>query len=273
MGRSHRYPRVPASTLVQAAPVMATRPGPILSPGGAATPASRPRVWKPARRASSRKTRGSVPRRQRGESPRLLSARDGPRSIDRGCEALPPRSRREWRGDDGDCPLSTFRRWEDGSSGSSLPSRAFARLLTLATSSNPRVKGTAEKGHLWMAARNSFFSVAAKWPANSTTVRSVVAVNRGYLDKSGSLGQSISLPFPVVSLFSRGCEAKRVPRESVYLVDPASSHMLVSKIKPCKCKYELTYSETANGSLNQLWFIWLYAFTWITVAILELIHA
>ena len=58
-----------------------------------------------------------------------------------------------------------------------------------------------------------------------------------------------------------------------YLVDPASSHMLVSKIKPCKCKYELLYSETANGSLNQLWFIWLYAFTWITVAILELIHA
>ena len=25
-----------------------------------------------------------------------------------------------------------------------------------------------------------------------------------------------------------------------YLVDPASSHMLVSKIKPCMCKYELT---------------------------------
>ena len=44
------------------------------------------------------------------------------------------------------------------------------------------------------------------------------------------------------------------PNDS-YLVDPASSHMLVSKIKPCKCKYELSYSETANGSLNQLWFI------------------
>lgn len=29
-----------------------------------------------------------------------------------------------------------------------------------------------------------------------------------------------------------------VARES-YLVDPASSHMLVSKIKPCMCKYEL----------------------------------
>jgi hypothetical protein len=27
--------------------------------------------------------------------------------------------------------------------------------------------------------------------------------------------------------------------EGSYLVDPASSHMLVSKIKPCMCKYEL----------------------------------
>ena len=36
-----------------------------------------------------------------------------------------------------------------------------------------------------------------------------------------------------------------------YLVDPASSHMLVSKIKPCMSKYKLLYCETANGSLNQ----------------------
>ena len=40
-----------------------------------------------------------------------------------------------------------------------------------------------------------------------------------------------------------------------YLVDPASSHMLVSKIKPCMSKYKLLHSETANGSLNQLWFL------------------
>ena len=40
-----------------------------------------------------------------------------------------------------------------------------------------------------------------------------------------------------------------------YLVDPASSHMLVSKIKPCMSKYKHLYSETANGSLNQLSFI------------------
>ena len=38
-----------------------------------------------------------------------------------------------------------------------------------------------------------------------------------------------------------------------YLVDPASSHMLVSKIKPCMSKYKPPlYGETADGSLNQL---------------------
>ena len=37
-----------------------------------------------------------------------------------------------------------------------------------------------------------------------------------------------------------------------YLVDPTSSHMLVSKIKPCISKYKDLYCETANGSLNQL---------------------
>jgi hypothetical protein len=36
-----------------------------------------------------------------------------------------------------------------------------------------------------------------------------------------------------------------------YLVDPASSHMLVSKIKPCMSKYKPLYGETADGSLNQ----------------------
>ena len=37
-----------------------------------------------------------------------------------------------------------------------------------------------------------------------------------------------------------------------YLVDPASSHMLVPKIKPCMSKYKSLYGETANGSLYQL---------------------
>ena len=36
------------------------------------------------------------------------------------------------------------------------------------------------------------------------------------------------------------------------LVDSASSHTLVSKIKPCMSKYKFFYFETANGSLYQL---------------------
>ena len=31
-------------------------------------------------------------------------------------------------------------------------------------------------------------------------------------------------------------------RDDSYLVDPASSHMLVSKIKPCMSKYKLLYT-------------------------------
>jgi hypothetical protein len=31
--------------------------------------------------------------------------------------------------------------------------------------------------------------------------------------------------------------------------------MLVSKIKPCMYKFTPLYGETANGSLNQLWFL------------------
>lgn len=63
------------------------------------------------------------------------------------------------------------------------------------------------------------------------------------------------------------------PPRKDYLVDPASSHMLVSKIKPCMSKYMPKQGETANGSLNQLWFLRSFLPTWITVAILELIHA
>ena len=49
--------------------------------------------------------------------------------------------------------------------------------------------------------------------------------------------------------------------------------MLVSKIKPCMSKNKPLNGESANGSLNQLLFIWWYLTTWITVVILELIHA
>ena len=49
--------------------------------------------------------------------------------------------------------------------------------------------------------------------------------------------------------------------------------MLVSKAKPCTCKHRPPHGEAANGSLDRLQFIRSYTVTWITVVILELIHA
>ena len=60
----------------------------------------------------------------------------------------------------------------------------------------------------------------------------------------------IDLPWEADPRWRLGVSQRRC--ECSYLVDPASSHMLVSKIKPCMSKYKLLYSETANGSLNQL---------------------
>ena len=71
-------------------------------------------------------------------------------------------------------------------------------------------------------------------------------------------------------------QARSAPRLNIrarYLVDPASSHMLVSKIKPCMSQYKLLHGEIANGSLKQLSFIWLLFIIWITMVILKLIHA
>ena len=56
------------------------------------------------------------------------------------------------------------------------------------------------------------------------------------------------------------------------LVDPASSHMLVSKIKPCKCLYRMFHIETANSSLIQLSKTWFPHITWIPTVMLQLIH-
>jgi hypothetical protein len=45
--------------------------------------------------------------------------------------------------------------------------------------------------------------------------------------------------FDLRILSVRLAHAGMMSKEECYLVDPASSHMLVSKIKPCMCKYEL----------------------------------
>ena len=51
---------------------------------------------------------------------------------------------------------------------------------------------------------------------------------------------------------ARACHISKMLMFDLNLVDPASSHMLVSKIKPCMSQYEFAQGETANGSLNQL---------------------
>ena len=49
-----------------------------------------------------------------------------------------------------------------------------------------------------------------------------------------------------VSVVGAACQHRRLPPRPLgkgsYLVDPASSHMLVSKIKPCMSKYKLLYT-------------------------------
>ena len=59
--------------------------------------------------------------------------------------------------------------------------------------------------------------------------------------------------------FTRGLGRRHVEgvyRKSVYLVDPASSHMLVLKAKPCMCQYQLLDGQAANGSLHHLRLVW-----------------
>ncbi|CAL5321736.1 unnamed protein product [Camellia sinensis] len=57
------------------------------------------------------------------------------------------------------------------------------------------------------------------------------------------------------------------------MVDPASSHMLVSKIKPCMCKYELIQTVKLRMAHSISYSLFDGIATRITVVILELIRA
>ncbi len=58
-----------------------------------------------------------------------------------------------------------------------------------------------------------------------------------------------------------------------YLVDPASSHMLVSKIKPCMSKYKLLILWNCEWLIKSVIVYLMVLTTRITVVILELIRA
>ena len=57
------------------------------------------------------------------------------------------------------------------------------------------------------------------------------------------------------------------------LVDPASSHTLVSKIKPCMSKYKRLILWNCEWLIISVIVYLIVLSTWITVVILELIHA
>jgi hypothetical protein len=95
---------------------------------------------------------------------------------------------------------------------------------------------------------------AIEWPRGVTRVlrRRPTRPGPPFAVFPNSRNRSVPLTGGFPGALPRG---RRVGVQDSYLVDSASSHMLVSKIKPCMSKYKQLYRETANGSLNQLSFI------------------
>ena len=95
---------------------------------------------------------------------------------------------------------------------------------------------------LWSSLRRTCFSVTFVSSALDARIPSGVRVESVHLWILFNLPANLSMPFWCWRLCWFGNN----------LVDPASSHMLVSKIKPCMSQCKLLYGETANGSLKQL---------------------
>ena len=62
-----------------------------------------------------------------------------------------------------------------------------------------------------------------------------------FLPPTGIVHRMNRINFLFVHVCSAWCDRIYIISDS-YLVDPASSHMLVSKIKPCMSKYKLLYT-------------------------------
>lgn len=97
----------------------------------------------------------------------------------------------------------------------------------------------------------------ALWETQWGQLDGLFALNAPWVQLELQSGFASALPCLVKSLLPSGGLPWRFGAwlKDSYLVDSASSHMLVSKIKPCMSKYKQLYRETANGSLNQLSFI------------------
>lgn len=85
--------------------------------------------------------------------------------------------------------------------------------------------------------------LAARVPVPPARLRSVARARASADPRAPS---SLSLPTPSLPGFARAS----------YLVDPASSICLSQRLSHACLSTHGRYSETANGSLNQLWFLW-----------------
>ena len=209
----------------------------------------------------------SVPERSgAGTYPKRLHSRGAirwKRLVDNACRAGPSSERQPLARD----RSRRERRCRSGSGGGPTTLYTLLRRHCEAPSAHEAERQDGYRGTLeeWPSARRSAAvrarPSAPRWECANETSRT----GAQSLSTEALAGSKL---VPISSSLLSGSDAGHS-----YLVDPASSHMLVSKIKPCMSKYILLHSETANGSLNQLWFLRSYNPTWITVAILELIHA
>ena len=120
-----------------------------------------------------------------------------------------------------------------------MKSPAFDALETLLATRNLQLRAGGEVTRVW--------GVGFRWKASALELRC-----------SQIRSVSAEVVFAHRSRHSIFVEVWRLRRASLrisHLVDPTSSYMLVSKVKPCMSQYECFYGETANGSLNQLRFI------------------
>lgn len=95
------------------------------------------------------------------------------------------------------------------------------------------------------AARSSPLALASR-PRLARSVPRAPPLARAPYPLSRSLALSLSLASPPRLGFAR----------APYLVDPASSICLSQRLSHACLSTHGRYSETANGSLNQLWFLW-----------------
>ena len=86
----------------------------------------------------------------------------------------------------------------------------------------PRVRGTASQATVGIERRLSYFCLLH---------------SGGTFFRERPLALVGAKAFPNGRRLALRASARGVGDSSVYLVDPASSHMLVSKIKPCKCQH------------------------------------